>query len=398
MFIFSCEKKLSITTCQCDLNKKPTLKNTGKEKRNVYSRIYNSQTKHTIYNTLQLEKLEEANKIYSYNIDFSFKFNFSLCVICHNIMTRLKRKSLKDTRTTPLKTSKSNSKGNLKLNGKSKISDKSNVIKEVCEILSDNDDDEIYENKIEISEELNKENIMDDPFEDTVVTDEETDTEIDNDLDVKEFKETLSEISFKLIIKQERESSAAAISQTTFKDFRKKLNLLVQNQLDKWVRYDDYIVSYKLGKETGSGIQLTDERDWIRFLTEYNKFHSKKKELNNKPPTPPTPQPQSFFYPISFPFYNYPSTQSQPILTSQSSTIFPSSGSKPIPTIQEFLENLDNTYGSQKFTCFLERIVSESIDILDIQILTDSDFEKLGISSIGVKTKLVREAKNYSSS
>ncbi|EXX72108.1 hypothetical protein RirG_072390 [Rhizophagus irregularis DAOM 197198w] len=279
MFIFSCEKKLSITTCQCDLNKKPTLKNTGKEKRNVYSRIYNSQTKHTIYNTLQLEKLEEANKIYSYNIDFSFKFNFSLCVICHNIMTRLKRKSLKDTRTTPLKTSKSNSKGNLKLNGKSKISDKSNVIKEVCEILSDNDDDEIYENKIEISEELNKENIMDDPFEDTVVTDEETDTEIDNDLDVKEFKETLSEISFKLIIKQERESSAAAISQTTFKDFRKKLNLLVQNQLDKWVRYDDYIVSYKLGKETGSGIQLTDERDWIRFLTEYNKFHSKKKEL-----------------------------------------------------------------------------------------------------------------------
>ncbi|CAG8674301.1 5631_t:CDS:2 [Rhizophagus irregularis] len=275
-------------------------------------------------------------------------------------MTRLKRKSLKDTRTTPLKTSKSNSKGNLKLNGKSKISDKSNVIKEVCEILSDNDDDEIYENKIEISED------------------------------------------------------AAAISQTTFKDFRKKLNLLVQNQLDKWVRYDDYIVSYKLGKETGSGIQLTDERDWIRFLTEYNKFHSKKKELvifasiksrknnsqkeNNKPPTPPTPQPQSFFYPISFPFYNYPSTQSQPILTSQSSTIFPSSGSKPIPTIQEFLENLDNTYGSQKFTCFLERIVSESIDILDIQILTDSDFEKLGISSIGVKTKLVREAKNYSSS
>uniref|UniRef100_U9TUA9 SAM domain-containing protein n=1 Tax=Rhizophagus irregularis (strain DAOM 181602 / DAOM 197198 / MUCL 43194) TaxID=747089 RepID=U9TUA9_RHIID len=296
-------------------------------------------------------------------------------------MTRLKRKSLKDTRTTPLKTSKSNSKGNLKLNGKSKISDKSNVIKEVCEILSDNDDDEIYENKIEISEELNKENIMDDPFEDTVVTDEETDTEIDNDLDVKEFKETLSEISFKLIIKQERESSAAAISQTTFKDFRKKLNLLVQNQLDKWVRYDDYIVSYKLGKETGSGIQLTDERDWIRFLTEYNKFHSKKKEL-------------VIFASIKS-RKNNSQKEEQALATIDEPPSFPI---KPIPTIQEFLENLDNTYGSQKFTCFLERIVSESIDILDIQILTDSDFEKLGISSIGVKTKLVREAKNYSSS
>jgi hypothetical protein len=67
-----------------------------------------------------------------------------------------------------------------------------------------------------------------------------------------------------------------------------------------------------------------------------------------------------------------------------------------IPTIQEFLENLDNLYGAQKFTCYLERFVDESIDVLDIQILTDSDFEKLGISSIGVKTKLVREAKNYS--
>jgi hypothetical protein len=71
-----CEKNLSTTTCQCDLSKKPTLKNTKKEKRNVYSRLYNPQTKHNVYNKLQFEKLEEANKIYSYNIDFSFKFNF----------------------------------------------------------------------------------------------------------------------------------------------------------------------------------------------------------------------------------------------------------------------------------------------------------------------------------
>jgi hypothetical protein len=120
-----------------------------------------------------------------------------------------------------------------------------------------------------------------------------------------------------------------------------------------------------------------------------------KSTKNNKPPIPSAPQPQNIFYPISLPFYNYPPTQSQPILTAQSSTISPSGG-KPVPTIQEFLENLDNLYGSQKFTCFLERFANESIDVLDIQVLTDSDFEKLGISSIGVKTKLVREAKNYS--
>ena len=115
-----------------------------------------------------------------------------------------------------------------------------------------------------------------------------------------------------------------------------------------------------------------------------------------KPSTPSAPQPQSIFYPISLPFYNYPSAQSQPFLSSQSSTISPSPGNKPIPAIQEFLKNLDNLYGSQKFTCYLENFVNESIDVLDIQVLTDSDFEKLGISSIGIKTKLVREAKSYS--
>ena len=119
---------------------------------------------------------------------------------------------------------------------------------------------------------------------------------------------------------------------------------------------------------------------------------------NNKPSiqTPAlSTQSQSIFYPISLPIYNYPPTQALP-LASQSSTITPSSGDKPVPTIQEFLENLDNLYGSQKFTCFLERFVNESIDVLDIQMLTDNDFEKLGISSIGIKTKLVREAKRYS--
>src|ERR1700722_741762 len=289
-----CENKLSITTCQCDLNKKPTLKNTGREKRNLYSRVYNPQTKHTVYNKLQLEKLEEANKFYSYNIDFSSKFNFSLCVICHNIMTRLKRKSLNNTKTNSLKTSKSKSNRNLlsKPKDKSKPLDKSGSLvitekltikEEVCEISSDNDDDdEICKNKTETLKELNKENSMDEPFEDTIVTDE-TGTEIDDDLDVEgEPEETSPEISFKLIIKQERESSAAkweAISQTTFKNFKKELNLLIQTQLDKWIGYDDYIVSYKLGKEAGSGTQLTDEKDWNRFLTEYHKFYSKKKEL-----------------------------------------------------------------------------------------------------------------------
>ncbi|RIA78849.1 hypothetical protein C1645_842207 [Glomus cerebriforme] len=38
----------------------------------------------------------------------------------------------------------------------------------------------------------------------------------------------------------------------------------------------------------------------------------------------------------------------------------------------------------------------EEGNVLDILVLTDSDFEKLGISSIGIKTKPVRKAKSYS--
>ncbi|PKY59428.1 hypothetical protein RhiirA4_482172 [Rhizophagus irregularis] len=92
-----------------------------------------------------------------------------------------------------------------------------------------------------------------------------TDIETDENLDIE--KES-AEISFKLIIKQEKESSATkwgSISQTTFKNFKKELNLLIQTQLDKWLGYDYYIVSYKLGRETGSGTQLTDEKIGIGF-------------------------------------------------------------------------------------------------------------------------------------
>ncbi|CAI2201678.1 9601_t:CDS:1, partial [Funneliformis geosporum] len=66
-----------------------------------------------IYNELQLTELSEANRIYSYKMDFSQKFKYSLCFTCHNLMTRLK-KSL-TTKTIPAnlpKTYRSNTKSN----------------------------------------------------------------------------------------------------------------------------------------------------------------------------------------------------------------------------------------------------------------------------------------------
>ena len=84
---FSCDETLSFKHCKCDLNIK--IKNT--KKRKSYSRVYDSKTKNRIYNDLQLSELNKADRIYSYEVDFSQKFNYCLCSICHNLMTRLKK-------------------------------------------------------------------------------------------------------------------------------------------------------------------------------------------------------------------------------------------------------------------------------------------------------------------
>src|SRR6266540_7476635 len=73
---FSCDKTLSFKHCKCDLNIK--IKNTKK-------------IKNRIYNDLQLFELNKADRIYSYEVDFSQKFNYCLCSICHNLMARLKK-------------------------------------------------------------------------------------------------------------------------------------------------------------------------------------------------------------------------------------------------------------------------------------------------------------------
>src|SRR5947207_11575182 len=86
-----CDNKLTFITCECDLNKKPTLKNTGKKKRILYFRVYNQETRHTVYNTPKLEKLKKANKLYSYIIIFLFNFKFFLFVFFLIFMLKLKK-------------------------------------------------------------------------------------------------------------------------------------------------------------------------------------------------------------------------------------------------------------------------------------------------------------------
>ena len=109
------------------------------------------------------------------------------------------------------------------------------------------------------------------------------------------------------------------------------------------------------------------------------------------------PMPQYSFCPYPFPFYNYNSSPKfpSPYPSSVSSHNNYNNSNTSIPTIQKFLENLDEEFGVEKFTNYLENFVDESIDVLDILDLGEKDFDKLGITNIGIRTKLVRKAKQY---
>src|SRR6266498_3575576 len=104
---------------------------------------------------------------------------------------------------------------------------------------------------------------------------------------------------------------------------------------------------------------------------------------------------QYTFYPYLFLFYNYNSSNSSPKFPlpypSQSSTSGYNNIQVSIPTIQKFLEDLDKEFGVGKFTCYVENFVNELINILDILELAEKDFDKLGITNIGIKAKLIRK-------
>jgi hypothetical protein len=112
----------------------------------------------------------------------------------------------------------------------------------------------------------------------------------------------------------------------------------------------------------------------------------------------PIPIPQYTFCPYPFPFYNYNSSPNKfPLPYPSQSSIVGYNNSQisntPIPNIQNFLEDLDKEFGVGKFTNYLETFINESIDVLDILDLGEKDFDKLGITNIGIRTKLVRKAK-----
>ncbi|CAG8718352.1 3778_t:CDS:1 [Acaulospora morrowiae] len=117
---------------------------------------------------------------------------------------------------------------------------------------------------------------------------------------------------------------------------------------------------------------------------------SSSKELRT--PSQPTQQP---YLPLQPQYYTYiPPYPSLPPLSPQSHSVV-SSPLKKVPSIKEFLNELDETYGEGTYTCFETSFMEQEVLVQFISELTDTDFEKLGIEKIGWQKVLRRAASKY---
>src|SRR6266498_1131874 len=253
---FSCQEQLLNKKCSCELTERPPFKKKNNA-RNYYTRIYNLHTVNRIYTPLQISEINDANKTFSYNLDFSSKFNYSLCVKCHNLMARLKKKSVMPDK-------------------------KEKELKEVPKneiIIEDSTADEEEATIQTDFEEKSSENTKhgEREFSEEVYGAESSEKDEDSEED-----NIVSDVSFKLVINQKGKNSPAkwlVIQKSILRNFLKDLNAHVQQQLDQWVEYDDYIVTYKQANDKSLGTQLSDEKDWEKFLLEYQNSISRKKEM-----------------------------------------------------------------------------------------------------------------------
>jgi hypothetical protein len=253
--------------------------------------VYDPKTKNKIYNDLQLFELHKADKVYSYRIDFSQKFNYCLCSVCHNVMTKLKksqaRSAIRPKTSKPVpKLTRSGS----KTSKSQKKTSNSDVIEEIEEIdkvefernLMDNKNDGVEYDDFEIMKDPKQNKDLDIETENDEglgEIDEVNDSEIE---ELEDEDDILTEISFKLAIRIEGKNNGVkweTIYKINFDNFMKDLYGLIQNQVDELVLRNDYIISYRNAKGSGIGTYLSDEKDWMMFLKEYQKLNSQEKEM-----------------------------------------------------------------------------------------------------------------------
>ena len=108
------------------------------------------------------------------------------------------------------------------------------------------------------------------------------------------------------------------------------------------------------------------------------------------------PPPQSSFS------YYYPdydsrrsSTNSQISDQSLSFSLQTSDYKKSVPSIEDFLKELDKEFGEGKFTCYLTVFEEQEILVNQLTRLSDSEYNSMGVTIIGRRQILRDKARKY---
>ncbi|CAB4374948.1 unnamed protein product [Rhizophagus irregularis] len=194
---------------------------------------------------LQIDKLKECDKYFGYCSNFDGYFHFSLCTKCHNIFARLKRNNTKKKQTFELNLDPYDS-------------------TTTTLPASSHPTSPILISPLSTS-----------PPSSPTHAEDSTYSSSDYDCYITEF-------NFNFIIRPCNEKARPAKWESfkvfTFIEFEDEILELVQNQFDTFIKKDNYIIIYKSSIH-GMGTQLIDERCWKKFLLDYQKILSSKKEL-----------------------------------------------------------------------------------------------------------------------
>lgn len=256
-----CKQDSFEVSCNCNKNIIPTTRNRTKLVPWAFTVHYNKK-----FNNKQIKVLEDSREKYNYNIEFTKDFKFSFCSACNSKWYRIGK-----TKSAELNLIKS-------INTTENFT--SNMNKNITNIFETN---ELNDNSVDYSAVDTPVNEIEDSLSDNG---EESDLDnfFERLLDNENDKYKNKEFFLKLCIKNQDNTTLPAkrlnISADSCREFHNQILTKIQLQLNNIdIAQNDYVLAYKVTKETGAGTQINDESDFNSFINDYNQAISKKKEV-----------------------------------------------------------------------------------------------------------------------
>jgi hypothetical protein len=228
-----CGCNLNIKGCKCNKTVKPSKANRTTQIPYAFGRIFSDKLIFSKKNFIQTQ-----NTLYSYNSNLEKKFNFTLCSTCNSAFQRLSATEA----TIP--------------------SQNKNTI-----II---DDDSI-----------GSFTAVDSTFDSTFHTNEFIDIQDDQQYDGQEKQK----VSFTFIIKKADGKSLPEKwlifeNVSTFEKFATQIRKCVETMMDiDNINQEEYFLTFKPAKSSGEGLELSESKDFKKFLNEYERLFRVKKEI-----------------------------------------------------------------------------------------------------------------------